>query len=230
MSKVQKQPSGPSAANTTTKTIITSKRRARAKPKSQPHPYAEQIAIAARYRHLVPRGRSVLFFGTKHARTIIRDDRLRSFRLRGGPMISLTRSLHVAVQIAMLSRDNEEATGAIMMLDRDLLRTRYKLVSHRDHTFADSFSEYRQPSGKEAEEIIEVGAIIDLKRYLLGVIWLQEDEAYPAIRSRKTKSSELLNAAIRARNGLTCDVFPELREISRLAGDVPDEETWLALA
>ena len=39
-------------------------------------PLAKANEIAARYRHLVPRGRSVLFHGTKNARTIIRDDRI----------------------------------------------------------------------------------------------------------------------------------------------------------
>src|SRR5664280_1519352 len=83
-------------------------RRTSRKPKSRPHRFAKAIAVAARYRHLVPRGRAVLFFGTKHARTIIRDDRLRSFNLFGSPTISLTRSLHVAIHFAMLDRDDPE--------------------------------------------------------------------------------------------------------------------------
>ena len=44
--------------------------------KSRPRRFAEAREIAARYRHLVPRGRSILFYGTKNARRIIRDDRI----------------------------------------------------------------------------------------------------------------------------------------------------------
>lgn len=152
------------------------KRGPRRKPKSRPHRFAEALAVAARYRHLVPRGRSILFFGTKHPRTIIRDDAILSFTLGDYPTISFTRSLHVAVHFAMLDRDDPEATGAILILDRELLRTRYKLVPHHDPV-SDLFG-YGDPNTMEAEEMVEVSAIVDLKRYLLGTISLREDEVY----------------------------------------------------
>lgn len=98
------------------------------------------------------------------------------------PTISFTRSLHVAISFAMLQRDVEETTGAILILDRELLRTRHRLVPH--HGFEDF-----DPSTAEAEEMVAAGAIADLKRYLLGVIWLREDEAYPRHRRTRRRKS-----------------------------------------
>ena len=148
--------------------------------KSRPRRFAKAIEIAAQYRHLVPRGRSILFYGTKNARTIIRDDGIQVHPLMEYPTISFTRSLHVAVHFAMLQRDVEETTGAILILDREVLRTRYTLVPHHD------FEDFDDPSTAEAEEMVEAGAIADLKRYLLGVVWLREDEAYPRYFARQT--------------------------------------------
>jgi hypothetical protein len=86
----------------------------------------------------------------------------------------------------MLDRDDPEATGAILILDRELLRTRYKLVPYHDPFFDDEPG-YGEPSTTEAEEFIEVGAIVDLKRYLLDVIWLREDEEYPSMPRRRCR-------------------------------------------
>jgi hypothetical protein len=74
----------------------------------------------------------------------------------------------------MPHRDDEEATGAVFIFDRELLSTRYRLEPYYDPIFDDN-----KHSASETEERIEVGAIGDLKRYLLGVIWLREDEKYP---------------------------------------------------
>jgi hypothetical protein len=155
--------------------------RATTASKSRPRRFAKAIEIAAHYRHLVPRGRSILFYGTKNARTIIRDDRIHSPTLACYPTISFTRSLHVAIHFAMLQRDVEETTGAILILDRELLRTRHKLVPYN---YLEGFDEF---GTAEAEEMVEAGAIADLKRYLLGVIWLREDEAYPRFARRITR-------------------------------------------
>ena len=64
------------------------------------------------------------------------------------PTISFTRSLHVAIHFAMLQRDLEETTGAILILDRELLRTRHKLVPYQYHDFD-------EPINSEAEEMVE---------------------------------------------------------------------------
>jgi hypothetical protein len=85
--------------------------------------------------------------------------------------------------MAMLQLDDEEPAGAIFILDRELLRTRYKLAPYHDPMIK-TLLEYGEPSAKEAEEMVEVGAIVDLKRYLLGVIRLREDEIYPSPRRR----------------------------------------------
>ena len=150
------------------------------KPKSGSRRFDEAIAVAARYRHLVPRKRSILFFGTKNPRNIIRDDELRAFDPLDNPAISFARLFHVAVHFAMPHRDDEEATGAVFIFDRELLSTRYRLEPYYDPIFDDN-----KHSASETEERIEVGAIGDLKRYLLGVIWLREDEKYPSRPRRR---------------------------------------------
>ena len=152
------------------------------KTKSRSRRFDEAIAVATRYRHLVPRGRSILFCGTKNPRNIIRDDELRAFDPLDNPAISFARLFHVAVHFAMLHRDDEEATGAILIFDRELLRTRYRLEPYHDPIFDDN-----KRSASETEERIEVGAIRDLKRYLLGIIWLREDEKYPPRPRRRSK-------------------------------------------
>jgi len=161
---------------------LSSRRTTTVESKSRPRRFAKAREIAARYRHLVPRERSILFYGTKNARRIIRDDRIQVYPLMDYLKISFTRSLHVAIHFAMLQRDFDETTGAILILDRELLRTRHKLVPYQ---YPDDFG----PSAKEAEEMVEAGAIADLKRYLLGAIWLREDEAYPRLarRTRRRK-------------------------------------------
>jgi hypothetical protein len=156
---------------------------------SRPLRFAKAIEIAARYRHLLPRGRSLLLYGTKNARRIIRDDRIAPPQY---PTISLTRSLHVAVHFAMLERDFEETRGAILILERELLRTRHTLLPY-------NYPGFDEPSAREAEERVEAAAIGDLKRYLLGVIWLRKDEAYPGYFARRKYAAKIIRAKARKR-------------------------------
>ena len=108
----------------------------------------------------------------------------------------------------MLDRDNPEATGAILILDRELLRTRYKLVPHHD-------SDSDDPSTMEAEEMVEVSAIVDLKRYLLGVIRLREDEVYPSIpRGRSRSHASLQNGHVQP-NHMTFGLLMALSKVPR---------------
>jgi len=155
--------------------------------KSRPRRFAKAIEIAAHYRRLMPRGRAILFYGKKNARTIIRDDKIRGYGPADYPKISFTRSLHVAIHFAMLQRDVEETTGGILILDRELLRTRHKLVPYRYPVV--------EPRYAEAEEMVEADAVADLKRYLLGVIWLREDEAYPCYCATKILRAKLARTA-----------------------------------
>ena len=160
-------------------------RRGKGKPNSHPQRFARAIAIAARYRHLVPRGRSVLFHGTKHPRSIIREDGLVPRVPWEYPVISFTRSLHVAVHFAMLQQDDEEATGAVVMLDRELLRHNYKLEPYHDPMVSDLL-EWDERSAAEAEERVVAMAIPNLKKYLLGTIWLREDERFYQGRRKRS--------------------------------------------
>lgn len=168
------QDQSPPSRTLTQSAKVTPARRKRT-PISRSRRFAQAIAVAARYRHFVTRGRSILFYGTKHPRSIIRDDSIKAYDPLGYPVVSFTRSFHVAVHFAMLYRDDEETTGAIFFLDRELLRNNYSLEPHHDPVFDNWYNDH---SATEDEESIVVGAIPDLKRYLLGVVGLQENERY----------------------------------------------------
>lgn len=75
----------------------------------------------------------------------------------------------------MLPRDDEEATGAILVLDRECLRVRYKLVQFQDPIY-DGDPLWGGPINREAEELIGVPTIVDLKNYMIDVIWLKNSQ------------------------------------------------------
>jgi hypothetical protein len=152
--------------------------------------YAEEIKIAADLRKYVPRGRAVLFHGTRFPCSILKSNCLiYNWEVVDGG-VSFTRLLHVGIYWARLGRATGEECGAVLVFDRDKLA----------HDFAlRPFCWRKWESDKfrgdfEAEETIFGRHITNLHRYLLGVLWLPK----PVCRSFPAKpstviSSELLN-------------------------------------
>ena len=178
MSKRHERQAPATAPRPSTQAGLLRHLRKRRKSKQQPTRFAQAIMVAARHRHLIPRGKAILFYGTIKPRTIIREDAIHASDFETS--VSFTRSFHVAVHFAMLRRDYEEATGAVLLLDGGKLHCNYRITPYHDLVF-DLLPGYNVPSATEAEERIEADHIIDLKRYLLGTIWLREDEIYPAL-------------------------------------------------
>lgn len=112
------------------------------------------------------RGRDYLLHGTMFPKQIRDEDRL-CFPSFGSMSISLTRSPEVAVHFATLEQDRHEQHGAVLILDRQLLRTCFRVEVFADH---DSNPAAR-PGRGEFEERIRFRDIVGLSRYLIAVIW-----------------------------------------------------------
>jgi hypothetical protein len=72
------------------------------------------------------KGRDVLFHGTAFGRQILAENRLRYFPF-GSEAVSFTRSVEGAVYWALLPRIPHGANGAVLIVDRWKLRTRYRV-------------------------------------------------------------------------------------------------------
>jgi hypothetical protein len=107
--------------------------------------------------------RDVLYHGTRYPQLILRTGVL--FRAEsGGTKVCFTRAAEVAAYWALLERDDDEGRGAILILDRQSLDRRYKLVPnpqaywHTETLFHD-----------EAEEEIW-DDVTDIDKYLIGFV------------------------------------------------------------
>jgi hypothetical protein len=77
------------------------------------------------------RDRNALFHGTRYARSILRTGVL-FFSIPGEPRAAFTRSPEIAAYWAFLKRDDDEACGAILILDRKSLNQRYTIKRRDD--------------------------------------------------------------------------------------------------
>lgn len=110
----------------------------------------------------------VLFHGSRYPRGIIRSDRI-ELPSSGYPMISLTRDIRVARYWACLSRDDDEAAGAIFVLDRRKLQARYRIRPFRDEAWHAGLN---RSDRDEAEEIVYGHPIAGLSKLLVEVRWI----------------------------------------------------------
>lgn len=85
-------------------------------------------------------------------------------------MISLTRDIRVANYWACLNRDNDEGAGAIFVLDRRKLQSRYRLEPFRDEAWHTGFNRSERD---EAEEIVYGRSIDSLSKLLVEVRWIR---------------------------------------------------------
>jgi hypothetical protein len=86
---------------------------------------ANDEAWLARWAREQALGLNALFHGTRHLSCILSDGYLKS---TGNPaMVRFSRSADAAAYWAMMERDDDDGRGAILVFDRDRLRTRYRL-------------------------------------------------------------------------------------------------------
>ncbi len=135
--------------------------------------FAKEIGIANDLRHMLPRGRSLLFHGTRQPCTILRENKLNYIPIDSNNSISFSRMLHVAVHYARLSNPKQdgfrkdETYGAVLVLDRDRLCQDYAVKPYQWHLRVTRFA-----GVYEGEEAVFRRDITDLHRYLVGVLWL----------------------------------------------------------
>jgi hypothetical protein len=165
------------------------------------NPYNSAIKLAKIARPLLPRGRSLLYHGSRSPAQILRDNALLVPEV-GIPAVSFSRLLHVGIYWATLERENEQI-GAVFVLDRDHLAQTYKLEPFRDPVWEDC-PETRARKSSEAEEQVRHRDVAGLSQFLVDIIWFSPDGS---LQSTAERSAEPLSA---------CDRYPcYLEAVSR---------------
>ena len=105
---------------------------------------ADRQALSAKAREIA-RGRDALFHGTRYRGLILASGFLKAAEV-GANCVSFSRSPEVAAFSAILPREDDDRSGAILIFDRASLKTRYKLECHadgwrRDGRIVDEFEE-----------------------------------------------------------------------------------------
>lgn len=124
----------------------------------------QERAFVANVRKLF-KGRDVLMHGTRYGRQILAEDRLR-YPVVGQEAVSFTRSVEVAVHWATLTRDLQEAIGAVLIFDKRKLNARYRL-----ELFHDPIWDTVTSINDEAEERVWQQDITGLSTLLIGIVW-----------------------------------------------------------
>lgn len=110
------------------------------------------------------KGRDVVLHGTRRARQILLSDRLLYSR-SGSPRVSFTRSTWIAAYRAFLPMDPDEPVGAVLVLDKRKLRSRYRLEPTHDRIWDNIYR------NDEAEETVWGQDVVDLRSTLIGLAW-----------------------------------------------------------
>ena len=132
----------------------------------RPREYSSAERELAALARQVAMNRDVLYHGTRYANSVIRMGVL--FHPHEGNLgyraASFTRSPEEAAYWALLTRDDDEGRGGILIFDRQSLHSRYKIELCHDPIW-DKATIHRD----EAEEQI-TDDIIDIGRYLVGFV------------------------------------------------------------
>jgi hypothetical protein len=136
--------------------------------------------------------RDVLYHGTRHMQSILTAGVL--FPAEEGGKVSFTRSADEAAYWALLPRTEDEGHGSILIFDRKLLRSRYKIEPYHDPIW-----DNKTTCRDEAEEAIW-GDVINIGKYLIGLVCDNTGQSSDLLKSRnreyrrhmETRLNELL--------------------------------------
>ena len=116
----------------------------------------------------------MLYHGTRFPRAILESDALLCVKEKL-LAVHFSRLLHVGVYWATIERvTGDEGIGAVLVLDRLRLAHNFKLECRRDE-FWDEIPGRNERKCSEAEEIIFGRDVANLHKYLLDVIWIDEN-------------------------------------------------------
>ena len=140
------------------------------------------------------RGLNRLFHGTLVPKQILDEDRLlHSFW--GSGKVAFTRSPEVAVHFATLERDFSEQFGAVLVFDKGLLQTRYRVLP-----FAEDGHPASSPGRGEFEECVMFRDVENISRYLITVVWHPCARPQPSSKPRCGPSRRELRLGSRSRS------------------------------
>jgi hypothetical protein len=122
-------------------------------------PWEKPMAVELRRAF---RGRDVLYHGTRYPKRILLANSLLATK-GGGDAVCLTRSPEVATYWAAIPRDDDEKFGAVFVLDRLRLKSRYRLDAN--HDFECILDQ------DEMEERVWGRDICALHTYVVGLVW-----------------------------------------------------------
>ena len=112
--------------------------------------------------------RNCLLHGTTYPLSILVANQI-DLPWYGDRVVSFTRAASVSVRFATLFRDDSEERGAVLVLDKDSLRTRYRVgFANYPHSGTPGVK------GGEFEECIGV-PVKNLRRHLIAVVWGPRD-------------------------------------------------------
>jgi len=121
--------------------------------------------------------RDVLYHGTRHAQSILNMGAL-FHSMSGDRVVAFTRSPEIAWYWASLERDHDEGRGAILIFDRQSLRSRYKIEQYHDPIW-DTETYYND----EMEERIWDN-VVDVGRHLIGFVSDKATQCSREVRAR----------------------------------------------
>lgn len=112
--------------------------------------------------------RNCLFHGTTYPLSILVANRI-DMPWFGERVVSLTRAAHVAVHFATLFREDSENRGAVLVLNRESLRTRYRIEPANDASMS-------KRGAKDGEFEERIGSSVDdVARHIIAVVWGPRD-------------------------------------------------------
>ena len=137
-------------------------------------PFIDAIKLKNSIQPAIKISQPVLYHGTRFPRAILESDALLCVE-KELLAVHFSRLFHVGIYWAMIKRiTGDEGIGAVLVLDRLRLGQNFKLQCRRDD-FWDETPGRNEPKCSEAEEIIFGRDVTNLHKYLLDVIWIDEN-------------------------------------------------------
>ena len=137
-------------------------------------PFTDAIEIVKTIQPPLRFSQSVLYHGTRFPRTILESDALLCVE-DNYLAVHFSRLFHVGMYWGTIKRiTGDEGIGAVLVLDRCKLSQTFRLDCRRDD-FWDETPGRNEPKCSEAEEIIFGRDVTNLHKYILDVIWIDED-------------------------------------------------------